>query len=99
MRFVQYAELCKRIVPLQWTWEVGKVSDWSYLAGLKHGWIPQNPNASAQVGADVRLLSSSPVERKGPCTSRLSSSIFKAVFTPTLDKRLSAHVDDIRENM
>ena len=29
---------------LQWTWKAEQADDWSYQAGLAHGWIPQNPD-------------------------------------------------------
>ncbi|GJE86367.1 glycoside hydrolase family 5 protein [Phanerochaete sordida] len=32
---------------VQWTWKAESADDWSYQAGLAHGWIPQDP---AQVG-------------------------------------------------
>ncbi|KAH7910927.1 glycoside hydrolase family 5 protein [Hygrophoropsis aurantiaca] len=28
---------------IQWTWKAENADDWSYQAGLKNGWIPQNP--------------------------------------------------------
>lgn len=28
---------------VQWTWKAEQADDWSYQAGLKYGWIPQNP--------------------------------------------------------
>jgi aryl-phospho-beta-D-glucosidase BglC (GH1 family) len=28
---------------IQWTWKAEQADDWSYQAGLKYGWIPQNP--------------------------------------------------------
>ena len=28
---------------LQWTWKAENADEWSYQAGLKNGWIPQNP--------------------------------------------------------
>jgi len=28
---------------IQWTWKAEEADDWSYQAGLKYGWIPQNP--------------------------------------------------------
>ena len=28
---------------VQWTWKAEEADDWSYQAGLKHGWIPQDP--------------------------------------------------------
>jgi len=28
---------------VQWTWKAEQADDWSYEAGLEHGWIPQNP--------------------------------------------------------
>jgi aryl-phospho-beta-D-glucosidase BglC (GH1 family) len=28
---------------IQWTWKAENADDWSYQAGLAHGWIPQNP--------------------------------------------------------
>jgi aryl-phospho-beta-D-glucosidase BglC (GH1 family) len=28
---------------IQWTWKAENADDWSYSAGLKYGWIPQNP--------------------------------------------------------
>ncbi|KAH7930932.1 glycoside hydrolase family 5 protein [Leucogyrophana mollusca] len=28
---------------IQWTWKVEDADDWSYQAGLKNGWIPQDP--------------------------------------------------------
>ncbi|KAF8445642.1 glycoside hydrolase family 5 protein [Boletus edulis BED1] len=28
---------------LQWTWKAENADEWSYQAGLKYGWIPQNP--------------------------------------------------------
>lgn len=28
---------------IQWTWKAESSDDWSYQAGLKHGWIPQDP--------------------------------------------------------
>ncbi|KAG0700651.1 glycoside hydrolase family 5 protein [Suillus ampliporus] len=28
---------------IQWTWKAENADDWSYQAGLKYGWIPQNP--------------------------------------------------------
>ena len=28
---------------LQWTWKAEQADDWSYQAGLKYGWIPQDP--------------------------------------------------------
>lgn len=30
---------------IQWTWKAESADDWSYQAGLKYGWIPQNPTA------------------------------------------------------
>ena len=64
----------------------GPHSDQSVLLmELKHGWIPQNPNASAQVEMDMRPLSSSPVEPKGRHTSRLPSSLFRVTFTLPID--------------
>ena len=28
---------------IQWTWKAEEADEWSYQAGLKNGWIPQNP--------------------------------------------------------
>jgi len=28
---------------IQWTWKTESADEWSYQAGLKYGWIPQNP--------------------------------------------------------
>ncbi|KAG1757219.1 glycoside hydrolase family 5 protein [Suillus lakei] len=28
---------------IQWTWKAENADDWSYQAGLKYGWIPQDP--------------------------------------------------------
>lgn len=28
---------------IQWTWKTESADDWSYSAGLEHGWIPGNP--------------------------------------------------------
>ena len=28
---------------IQWTWKTEQTDEWSYSAGLKYGWIPQNP--------------------------------------------------------
>ena len=28
---------------IQWTWKAEQADDWSYQAGLEHGWIPKNP--------------------------------------------------------
>ncbi|KAH9980767.1 glycoside hydrolase family 5 protein [Russula compacta] len=28
---------------IQWTWKTEKAHEWSYSAGLKYGWIPQDP--------------------------------------------------------
>lgn len=28
-----------------WTWKAENADDWSYQAGLKYGWIPQDPTA------------------------------------------------------
>ncbi|TEB38806.1 exo-beta-1,3-glucanase [Coprinellus micaceus] len=28
---------------VQWTWKAEQADEWSYQAGLKNGWIPQNP--------------------------------------------------------
>ena len=28
---------------IQWTWKAEQADDWSYQAGLRYGWIPQNP--------------------------------------------------------
>ena len=28
---------------VQWTWKAEQADDWSYQAGLKYGWIPQDP--------------------------------------------------------
>jgi glucan 1,3-beta-glucosidase len=29
---------------IQWTWKAEIADEWTYQAGLKNGWIPQNPN-------------------------------------------------------
>ena len=28
---------------VQWTWKAEDADEWSYQAGLKYGWIPQDP--------------------------------------------------------
>jgi glucan 1,3-beta-glucosidase len=28
---------------IMWTWKAENADEWSYQAGLKHGWIPKNP--------------------------------------------------------
>jgi aryl-phospho-beta-D-glucosidase BglC (GH1 family) len=28
---------------IMWTWKTEGTDEWSYSAGLEHGWIPQNP--------------------------------------------------------
>ncbi|KAF8640742.1 hypothetical protein AX17_000393 [Amanita inopinata Kibby_2008] len=30
---------------IQWTWKAEEADEWSYQAGLKYGWIPQNPTS------------------------------------------------------
>lgn len=30
---------------VQWCWKAESADDWSYQAGLRYGWIPQNPTS------------------------------------------------------